>query len=58
MLKRRPDLPRFMAGGPDNPMGARGLYLYRDGRDTGFRLHGTNRIAHAKRETRHYSRIS
>ena len=42
MLKRRPDLPRFMAGGPDNPMGARGLYLYRDGRDLGYRLHGTN----------------
>jgi lipoprotein-anchoring transpeptidase ErfK/SrfK len=42
MIKRRPDLPRFMAGGPDNPMGARGLYLYRDGRDLGYRLHGTN----------------
>jgi lipoprotein-anchoring transpeptidase ErfK/SrfK len=27
MLKRRPDLPRFMPGGPDNPMGARALYL-------------------------------
>jgi lipoprotein-anchoring transpeptidase ErfK/SrfK len=27
--------------GPDNPLGARALYLYRDGRDTFFRLHGT-----------------
>lgn len=41
MLKRRPDLPRFMAGGPDNPLGPRALYLYRDGRDLGYRLHGT-----------------
>ena len=31
-----------MGGGPDNPLGARALYLYRDGRDTFFRLHGTN----------------
>lgn len=42
MLKRRPDLPRHMVGGPDNPMGARALYLYRDGQDIGYRLHGTN----------------
>ena len=28
-------------GGPENPLGARALYLYRDGRDTFFRLHGT-----------------
>lgn len=41
MLKRRPDLPRFMAGGIDNPLGPRALYLYRDGRDLGYRLHGT-----------------
>jgi lipoprotein-anchoring transpeptidase ErfK/SrfK len=27
MLRRRPDLPRHMAGGPDNPLGARALYL-------------------------------
>ena len=31
-----------MPGGPDNPLGARALYLYRDGRDTFFRIHGTN----------------
>ena len=30
-----------MAGGPGNPLGARALYLYRDGRDTLFRIHGT-----------------
>ena len=30
-----------MNGGPDNPLGPRALYLYRDGKDTFFRLHGT-----------------
>lgn len=30
-----------MAGGPNNPLGPRALYLYRDGHDTYFRLHGT-----------------
>ena len=38
MLKRRPDLPRFMKGGPENPMGARALYLG----STLYRIHGTN----------------
>ena len=38
MLKRRPDLPRVMAGGPDNPMGARALYLG----STLYRIHGSN----------------
>jgi lipoprotein-anchoring transpeptidase ErfK/SrfK len=38
MLKRRPDLPRFMKGGPDNPMGARALYLG----GSLFRIHGSN----------------
>lgn len=38
MLKRRPDLPRFMPGGPDNPMGARALYLG----NTLYRIHGSN----------------
>ncbi|SDE94928.1 L,D-transpeptidase [Limimaricola pyoseonensis] len=28
-------------GGPDNPLGARALYLYKDGRDTYYRIHGT-----------------
>jgi len=38
MLKRRPDLPRFMPGGPDNPLGARALYL---GASL-YRIHGSN----------------
>ena len=38
MLKRRPDLPRFMEGGPNNPLGARALYLG----STLYRIHGTN----------------
>jgi lipoprotein-anchoring transpeptidase ErfK/SrfK len=35
-------LPAFVSGGPQNPMGARGLYLYADGKDTQYRIHGTN----------------
>ena len=35
-------LPAFVTGGPQNPMGARGLYLYSDGKDTQYRIHGTN----------------
>jgi lipoprotein-anchoring transpeptidase ErfK/SrfK len=31
-----------MPGGPDNPLGARALYLYQDGEDTQYRIHGTN----------------
>ncbi len=42
MLKRRPDLPRHMAGGEDNPLGARAMYLYSGDRDTMFRIHGSN----------------
>jgi lipoprotein-anchoring transpeptidase ErfK/SrfK len=38
MLKRRPDLPRHMAGGPDNPLGARAMYLG----NTLYRIHGSN----------------
>lgn len=38
MLKRRPDLPHFMPGGEDNPLGARALYLG----GTLFRIHGSN----------------
>jgi lipoprotein-anchoring transpeptidase ErfK/SrfK len=38
MLKRRPDLPRHMAGGPGNPLGARALYLG----SSLYRIHGTN----------------
>jgi lipoprotein-anchoring transpeptidase ErfK/SrfK len=38
MLRRRPDLPRYMEGGPDNPLGARALYLG----SSLYRIHGTN----------------
>jgi lipoprotein-anchoring transpeptidase ErfK/SrfK len=38
MLDRQPYLPRFMAGGPNNPLGARALYLG----GTVYRIHGTN----------------
>jgi lipoprotein-anchoring transpeptidase ErfK/SrfK len=38
MIARQPYLPRFMAGGPGNPMGARALYIG----ETVYRLHGTN----------------
>ena len=41
MRERQPELPTFVAGGPDNPLGPRALYLYRDGQDLGYRLHGT-----------------
>ena len=42
MLKRRPDLPTQMAGGLGNPLGARALYLFKNHKDTLFRIHGTN----------------
>jgi len=35
-------LPVTMKGGIDNPLGARALYLYKNGRDTLYRLHGTS----------------
>jgi lipoprotein-anchoring transpeptidase ErfK/SrfK len=38
MIERQPYLPRFMAGGPGNPLGARALYLG----NTLYRIHGTN----------------
>lgn len=38
MLRRRPDLPRFMKGGEDNPLGARALYLG----SSLYRIHGSN----------------
>ncbi len=41
MRRREPHLPRQMAGGIDNPLGARALYLYQNGRDTLYRIHGT-----------------
>jgi lipoprotein-anchoring transpeptidase ErfK/SrfK len=42
-IKRRlANVPDFMEGGPQNPMGARALYLYQADNDTLFRIHGTN----------------
>jgi lipoprotein-anchoring transpeptidase ErfK/SrfK len=41
MLARQPYLPRFMAGGPGNPLGARAMYLG----GTVYRIHGTNNPA-------------
>jgi lipoprotein-anchoring transpeptidase ErfK/SrfK len=44
-LARRPDLIKYingMPGGPRNPMGARALYLYQNGADTSYRIHGTD----------------
>ena len=46
MIERQPYLPRFMAGGPGNPLGARAMYLG----NTVYRIHGTNQphtIGHA-----------
>ncbi len=39
MVSRQPYLPRFMAGGPGNPLGARAMYLG----ETEYRIHGTNK---------------
>jgi lipoprotein-anchoring transpeptidase ErfK/SrfK len=47
MIQRRPELAKYsaenggMPPGPQNPLGARALYLFRDGKDTMYRLHGT-----------------
>jgi len=46
MIVRRPELVKLAAGiaarRPDNPLGARALYLFANGSDTLFRIHGTN----------------
>ena len=54
MVKTRPDLyleyAGGMSGGLDNPLGSRAMYLYRNGKDSNFRIHGTidnNSIGHA-----------
>lgn len=45
MIKREPDkyakFANGVPGGPNNPLGSRALYLYRDGKDTYYRIHGT-----------------
>ena len=40
--KRLGNIPNFVQGGPHNPLGARAIYLYEGGKDTLFRIHGTN----------------
>jgi lipoprotein-anchoring transpeptidase ErfK/SrfK len=48
--KRLGPLPSYVEGGARNPMGARALYLYANGKDTLYRIHGTNQpgwIGHA-----------
>lgn len=53
MIERKPRLAQYaggVEGGPNNPLGAAALYLYQGGRDTYFRVHGTNEpwsIGHA-----------
>lgn len=45
MIAREPSLEEFANGMPpgiENPLGARALYLFKDGRDTMYRIHGTN----------------
>jgi lipoprotein-anchoring transpeptidase ErfK/SrfK len=42
MVRIKPDLPRFREAGLDNPLGSRAMYLYQDGHDILFRIHGTN----------------
>ncbi len=55
MIRREPDvygpLAGGMDGGLDNPLGARALYLYRGGRDTFYRIHGTNNASTIGRAT-------
>ena len=45
MAERKPEVAKYVEKGMDpglrNPLGARALYLYRNGKDTHFRLHGT-----------------
>ncbi|MER8407046.1 L,D-transpeptidase [Mesorhizobium sp. M1307] len=44
MIARRPELVKWQSGQPgglDNPLGARALYIYQNGSDTGYRIHGS-----------------
>lgn len=44
MIARKPELVKYRNGmdpGPHNPLGARALYIYQNGRDTGYRIHGS-----------------
>ncbi|MBI3702673.1 MAG: L,D-transpeptidase [Rhizobiales bacterium] len=41
-IKKRMDVPDFVGPGPQNPMGARALYLFNGNKDTMYSIHGTN----------------
>ena len=44
MIGRKPELAKWRGGQPgglDNPLGARALYIFKDGKDTGYRVHGS-----------------
>ncbi|MFO1123188.1 MAG: L,D-transpeptidase [Hyphomicrobiales bacterium] len=41
MRARHPELPEYMDGGKANPLGPRAMYLFRNGKDLGYRIHGT-----------------
>lgn len=44
MIQRQPELEKYRNGqepGPNNPLGARALYIYQNGQDTGYRIHGS-----------------
>ena len=41
-IKKRMNVPNFVSPGPQNPMGARAMYLYEGNKDTLYRIHGTN----------------
>jgi lipoprotein-anchoring transpeptidase ErfK/SrfK len=41
-IKKRMDVPNFVGPGPQNPMGARAMYLFANNKDTLYRIHGTN----------------
>jgi lipoprotein-anchoring transpeptidase ErfK/SrfK len=55
MIRREPEVYAQFAGGLEggleNPLGARALYLYRGGRDTMYRIHGTNSVSSIGRAT-------
>jgi lipoprotein-anchoring transpeptidase ErfK/SrfK len=40
--RKKKKLPKMVKGGPGNPLGAYALYLYKNGNDTLYRIHGTN----------------
>ncbi|MEL6751252.1 MAG: L,D-transpeptidase [Pseudomonadota bacterium] len=46
MIERKPELKKYadgLAGSPANPLGARAMYLFKDGKDTLYRIHGTDK---------------